>query len=148
MTLLKFKNHPASVNLNRFMSDFFHPASFYKDDFEAGETHSSVPVNVLELQSGYQLEVAAPGFTKEDFKMNLDNNALVISAESKSDQPNENNIKYLRREFTLPSFQRSFSLDKNIDVDQISAEYINGILTVNLPKRPEVTMKMKQITVQ
>ncbi len=92
MTLVKFKNHPASVNLNRFMSDFFHPASFYNDDFEAGETHSSVPVTVRELPSGYQFEVAAPGFKKEDFKMNLDNNALVISAESKSDQPNENDI--------------------------------------------------------
>ncbi len=97
MTLVKFKNQPASVNLNRFYERFFPSCFIYKDDFEAGETHSSVPVNVRELQSGYQLEVAAPGFTKEDFKMILDNNALVISAESKSDQPNENDIKYEER---------------------------------------------------
>jgi HSP20 family protein len=93
------------------------------------------------------LEVIAPGFQKEDFKVNLDNNTLTISAEKKEETENKNE-KFIRKEFKQQSFKRSFTIDENIDAESISAKYVNGVLTLNLAKKQEVKPSVKEISIQ
>ena len=105
-------------------------------------TNSTLPaVNIRENEELFMIEMAAPGLTKDNFKVNLDRNCLVISSELKEEK-NENGEKYSRREFSYQSFQRSFTLPEGIiDGDKISAKYNNGILMVSIPKRDEVKPK-------
>jgi len=105
-------------------------------------TNSTLPaVNIRENNDSFLIEVAAPGLSKENFKLNLDRNRLVISSEQKTEK-NENDKKYSRREFSYQSFERSFTLPEgSVDNDKISAKYTDGILLVTLPKREEVKPK-------
>ena len=147
MTLIKFKQKPFEQNFNNWMDDFFAPfPSIYKDDFSTPALRG-VPVNVREGENGYSLEVIAPGFEKEAFQINLDKNLLTIAAEVK-EEDEQKGEKHLRREYRYQSFKRSFTVDKNIDAENIAAEYKNGILTLNLPKKPEVKATVKNITIQ
>ena len=105
-------------------------------------TNGSLPaVNIRENKESFMIEMAVPGLTKDNFKVNLDRNRLVISSELKEEK-NENGEKYSRREFSYQSFQRSFTLPEGIiDGDKISAKYNNGILMVSIPKKEEVKPK-------
>ncbi len=104
--------------------------------------NSTLPaVNVRETEDDYILEVAAPGMTKKDFKINYQNNVLTISSE-KEEKTEENDDGYSRREFSYTSFQRSFTVPGNeVDSDKITASYADGILNVKIPKREEVKPK-------
>ncbi len=106
-------------------------------------TNTTLPaVNVKETDDEYELEVAAPGMKKEDFKINLENNQLTISSELKKEKEEKNNDNYTRREFSYHSFQRTFTISETVvDGDNISAKYSDGILTIKLPKREEVKPK-------
>jgi HSP20 family protein len=105
-------------------------------------TNTTLPaVNIKETEDEYQIEVAAPGMSKKDFKVSLDNNQLTISSEKKEEKE-ENEDKYSRREFSYQSFQRSFSLQQGlVDSDKISAKYNDGVLYITLPKREEMKPK-------
>lgn len=108
----------------------------------AGNNSSLPAVNVKETEDEYQIEVAAPGLKKEDFKLSYENGRLVISSEQKEENNQEENGKVTRREFSYRSFQRSFSAPENIvNADKIGARYTDGILYVTLPKREEVKPK-------
>lgn len=102
-------------------------------------TDTTIPaINVMEDDDKYEIEVAAPGLKKDDFKVKLENNILTISSESKKEN-NENDGKYSRKEFSYQSFQRTFNLPEgHIMSEKISAKYENGILMIVLPKREEV----------
>ena len=102
-------------------------------------TNTSLPaVNVIETNDDFVIEVAAPGMSKKDFKVNFKNNVLTISSEKKNENQ-EKNENYTRKEFSYQSFQRSFTVADNAVVgDKISAKYDNGILHITLPKRDEV----------
>lgn len=102
-------------------------------------TDTTLPaVNVKEDDEKYQIEVAAPGMKKEDFKIKLENDVLSISSEKKEDKE-EKNGNYTRREFSYQSFQRSFSIPEgHIVGDKITASYKDGVLQIELPKREEV----------
>ena len=93
------------------------------------------------------MEVIAPALEKEDFKIDLEQNMLTISAEKKSEQDNSKE-KEIRKEYRFQSFKRSFTVDDTIDADLISAKYVNGVLTLNLPKKAEVKEETKQISIQ
>ena len=93
------------------------------------------------------MEVVAPGFQKEDFKINLDNNTLTISSEKKEETENKDE-KYIRKEYKHQSFKRSFTIDETIDAENIAAKYVNGILTLNLAKKQEVKPSIKEISIQ
>ena len=97
-------------------------------------------VNVKEIENGFHIELAAPGLKKEDFKINIHENVLIISAEQKqaSEQKEE---KYTRKEFSYSSFKRSFTLPKTIDGEKILANYTDGILNIELPKKEEAKAK-------
>jgi len=105
-------------------------------------------VNVKEDNDKFQIEVAAPGMKKEDFKLKIENNVLTICSELKEEKE-EKKENYSRREFSYQSFQRSFNLPQgHVQVENIAAKYNDGILTVELPKREEVKPQPpKEITI-
>ena len=89
----------------------------------------------------------APGFEKTDFKVNIDQDILTISAEKQEETKNEND-KQIRKEYSYRSFKRSFTLDEKIDASGIEAKYVNGVLTLNLPKKEQVKASAQEITIQ
>ena len=148
MTLLKFNDRPVNKSFNNFMDEFFASVpSILRDDFITPSLSSFTPVNIRETENDYVLDVVAPGFQKEDFKIHLDNNTLTISVEKKEETENKNE-KFVRKEYKQKSFSRSFTIDKNIDAENISAKYVNGVLTLNLAKKQEVKLSVKEISIQ
>ena len=106
-------------------------------------TNSTLPaVNIKENENEFEIEVAAPGLKKSDFKVNFDNGRLTISTEQKEEKKEGNDEKYTRREYFYSSFQRSFTIPENVvEGEKIQASYTDGILHINLPKREEVKPK-------
>ena len=106
-------------------------------------TNTTVPaVNIRETADNYDVEVAAPGMTKDDFKVELDGNTLTISSEKKDEREQKEGERYTRQEFSYQSFQRSFQLHKDVvDIDKIEAKYENGVLHLVIPKKEEVKQK-------
>jgi HSP20 family protein len=100
-------------------------------------------VNIRETDDSYEVEMAAPGMKKGDFKIELDNNILTISSEKTEEHDEGNgNEKYSRREFSYQSFQRSFSLPKEVvDEEKIKAEYKDGMLHLTIPKKEAAKQK-------
>jgi HSP20 family protein len=96
--------------------------------------------NVTEDKGAYHIEMAAPGFNKEDFKLSMERFVLTVSTELEKEQKSAESEEpqYHMREFGRKNFSRSFSLPETVDQDSIKAEYLNGILTVTLPKKEEV----------
>jgi len=101
-------------------------------------------VNVKDKDTEYIIEVAAPGFKKEDFSISVENKILTISAEEKEEKEVKED-KYTRREFMSSSFTRSFSLPDNIDESQIGGRYDDGVLYVRIPKLQEKAPEKKKI---
>ena len=138
MTLIRTNNrfYPSVFNqlFNRELVDWSN-AGFSSDD-------STLPaVNILEEDDRIQIEVAAPGMKKEDFKIDLENNRLTVSAEV-STENSESGERYSRKEFSYRSFRRLFNIPvETINGDQIQATYKDGILLVTLPKREELKPK-------
>ena len=94
------------------------------------------PVNIQETENSYELHVVAPGLKREDFKINLEKEILNISYEQKKDETQEQpKEKWLRSEYRMRSFKRSFSLNDKVDAAKISAKYADGVLVVTLPKK-------------
>jgi HSP20 family protein len=148
MTLVKFKNRPVNGDFNKFMDDFLAPfSSLVGTDVATSNQRPFIPVNIQETEGGYILEVVAPGLEKEDFAISLDKNLLTISAE-RGEEQKADGVKSIRKEYRLQSFSRSFTVDEKIDTEGISAKYVNGILTLNLPRKAEVKEATKQITIQ
>ena len=145
MTIVKFNNKPNNgFNLlDNFFNEF---PTLFKDDFGANFKNFA-PVNIKETKNAYELEVVAPGFEKNDFNINLEKNILTISAEKKSDTRKEDE-KQIRNEYSYRSFKRSFTLDEKIDSEKVEAKYVNGVLTLNLPREVEVKASAKEISVQ
>ena len=117
------------------MNDFFNTN---------GSGVTNVPaVNVVEHQDGFRIEVAAPGLKKEDFKLNLNHNNLTISAsqETQKEEAEKGSEKYTRREFSYSSFQRTFTLPSSTDAERIQANYTDGLLKIEIPKREEAKVK-------
>ena len=133
--------------LNDFLMDDWFDSSI-RNWRSTGATLPSV--NVRETNDDFIIEVAAPGMNRDDFKVELDNNILSISAELEGkNETSGQNDNYNRREFNYQSFQRSFSLpETKVEGAKISAKYKDGILYVTVPKREEAKIKpARQITV-
>ena len=145
MTVVKFNNRP--TNGFNLLENFFNDIpTLFKDDF-GSSLKNFVPVNIRESKEAYQLEVVAPGFEKNDFNINLEKSILTISAEKKNEVKEESE-KQIRKEYHYRSFKRSFTLDEKIDAEKIEAKYVNGVLTLNLPRKVEVKASTKEISVQ
>ncbi|WP_321436903.1 Hsp20/alpha crystallin family protein [uncultured Bacteroides sp.] len=101
------------------------------------KTNATAPaINVIETEKEYKVEVAAPGMTKEDFNIKIDeDNQLVVTMEKRQEHKEENKEgRYLRREFSYTKFQQTMLLPDNAEKDQIEAGVENGVLTINIPK--------------
>lgn len=112
---------------------------FWGTDWLERRNATAPAVNIIDNEKGYCVEVAAPGLTREDFKVYLDeDNELVISLE-RSSEPKEagHNEKctYLRREFSFSKYQQRLLLPENIERDKISARVENGVMTIEIPKK-------------
>lgn len=141
MTLIKFKNENPVMGRSRvpYFNDLFN--DLFENVVASDFRKSTLPnVNIRETADRYILEMAAPGLTKEDFKVNIENEILTVSAEKKSES-DEKNEKYTRKEFSYTSFSRSFTLPEMVETEKINARYENGIMMIDLPKKEEAKPK-------
>ena len=113
---------------------------FFDNDWMVKANATAPAINVFETEKEYNVEVAAPGMTKEDFNVHIDeDNNLVISMEKKSENKEENQKagRYLRREFSYTKFQQTMILPEDVDKEKIEAHVENGVLHIELPKFTE-----------
>ncbi|PTX42349.1 heat shock protein Hsp20 [Christiangramia gaetbulicola] len=124
----------------------------FRTDWLGGTTNvnsigTSIPaVNIMETEDSFNVEVAAPGMTKEDFNIELDNDVLTISSEDKKEkETTDKNGRFTRKEFSYSTFKRAFSLPDSVDSAKISASYNNGVLEIALPKKEEAKVQAKRL---
>ncbi len=142
MTLVR-RSNGLFPSVPSFYDDFF-----TKDIYNLSKSNnlngSSLPsVNIKEDDEGYVVEVAAPGLSKSDINVELENDILTISSEKESEA---NSDDYKRREFKYNSFKRTFSLPENIvNGEKVAAKYYNGVLSISLPKKEESKPKSARV---
>ncbi len=137
------KTRTAWPNLiDELLNDNFLPG------FHTGEQGTSTPaVNIIEENDNYRIEVAAPGLSKDDFKITIENDTLTISSE-KEEKHESDDEKVMRREFSYSNFCRSFVLPEGVNEEKIKARNKDGILQVEVPKREEAKVKpVKEIKI-
>ena len=136
------------MNLVRKHNSPFFPALF--DEWLSNEwlPSSTLPtkqlpaVNIQETDTSFLLELAAPGFKKEDLQVEVEKDILSIS--SKSDAAAEEDAQYTRKEYGYRSFRRTFTIPESVDSKKIEAQYKEGILEVKLPKKKEMLQEAKK----
>ena len=135
-------------NLFNSFPGIFEDDFFTRDLFNWGLTNNShtgttLPaVNIKETADSFEVEMAAPGMTKNDFKIELDSNVLTITSERQNEQDQKEGERYSRKEFSYQSFQRTFTLPKEVvDDDKIEARYENGVLHLVIPKKEAAKQK-------
>ena len=138
------KASPREATFPAIFSDFFNNDPFFRTAWPSLETNGSVPaVNIRENDKEYKLELAAPGFRKEDFKVEVEDEMLKISAE-RTENFEDKSEQFTRREYSMESFERSFSLPSNAGKDNIHAQYHQGMLRVQIPKRSDSSYRPKK----
>jgi HSP20 family protein len=147
MTHLKFQREVPSTGRNMFptvnhlfsdIMDGMIPSDYRKWNVPA--------VNILENDSNFEIKLAAPGMKKQDFRINIEENNLVVSA-SATEQSQDKNERFTRKEFSFASFSRSFALPENANIDAIQAQYENGIMNIVIPKQEPTKPKVKEVTI-
>lgn len=124
----------------------------FKTDWLGGTTSmenigTRIPaVNIMESEDNFIVAVAAPGKSKKEFNIELDNNILTISSEENEEQESTNeNGRFTRKEFNYNNFKRAFTLPETVESDKISASYKNGVLEIKLPKKEEAKKQPKRM---
>lgn len=154
MLVVKNKRSPYTCNDERWNNQYaFHPLLMNElQRFLGTDAHTEIPkVNITEDDKSYTIELAAPGVTKEDLKINIEKDLLTISSEvnpstkaqgdnkkedsSTNTKSEEKKPKFLKKEFSYYGFKRSFKIPENAETGGINASYVNGILSVVIPKR-------------
>lgn len=122
------------MNRNLWMPEEFN--DFFDTDFMPRVSATAPAINVKESEKDYTVELAAPGLTKDDFNVNIDNDGnLHIKIENKSNKKEEDKKShYLRREFSYSNYQQSYTLPEDADREKISAKVADGVLEVEIPK--------------
>jgi len=145
MTLVRYQNHLPSL-LDRFFNTELE--NWSRNNFS--DTNTTLPsVNIKETADAFEVEVAAPGFDKSDFNIELNNGVLTISSEKQISEEVKDDERIARQEFSYQSFTRSFTLPELVEDEKITAKYKNGILTINIPKKEEAKPKpAKQIKIK
>lgn len=146
--MVKLNQRPFEKTFNSLFEDIFQnlPNTISGSEWNGRFNNEFAPVNIRETGEAFTLDVVAPGMDKQDFKLNLEKNLLTISAEKKVEQKEEQE-KIVKREFSFRSFSRSFKIDESIDTGSITAKYENGILQITLPKKEEVKLVPKEISI-
>lgn len=132
-------------NNQNWLPSFFN--DFFDNDWMVRTNATAPAINVIENEKEYKVEVAAPGMTKDDFKIQLsDNNELVISMEKKNETKEGEEKKYLRREFSYSKFEQALVLPDDVDANKIGANVQDGVLNITLPKlAPEEKAKVNKM---
>ena len=138
LTRLNRNREILPANIINFMDEVFGNDNMMP--FDNGWSTYQPKVNVSETKDNYKIELAAPGLSKSDFNVSLEKNILTISAEKKIESTNGDE-KFARREFNFTSFDRSFFVPETVMGDNISANYVDGVLNVKLPKKEEAKDK-------
>lgn len=129
-------------NTQPMLTDLFN--DFFENDF-ANRFDRSFKVlpktNVIEEERMYNIEMMVPGYKKEDFSLNIENDTLVISAQKEQNNEEKDGKKIVFREYSVQSFERSFRLSNDVDANKIEASYQDGILHVTIPKKAEAVVK-------
>ena len=137
-------------NSDNWLPDIFN--DFFDNSWMERPTYTAPAINVMENEKEYEVELAAPGLTKEDFKVHVDEqNNLHIEMEKKAEnKEGKKHGRYLRREFSYEKFQQTLLLPDDVDAEKIEAKVEHGVLNVLLPKvqKIEKPNPIKQIAVQ
>jgi HSP20 family protein len=144
MSLVRFSNHQPSVFDRFFENDLFNWSNR-----NYSNTNTTLPsVNIKENSESFEVEMAAPGFAKSEFKIELNHDLLTISSDKETEKETREGQEFTQREFSYQSFSRSFTLPNSADSEKIKAKYENGILKVIIPKKEEAKPKpARQISV-
>lgn len=135
--------------IRRSYRPFYMPNLFDDDFFPVLSQRNSLKpaVNIREDEKNYVLDLAIPGIDKKDLKIDMKDDVLTISSETRKEDEQEND-GYKRREFSYTSFCRSFYIPENVNQDKIAASYKDGILSITLPKQEEAkNKKVKEISI-
>jgi HSP20 family protein len=146
MTLVK-RNGNLFNPLPAFFDDFFNRDLVNWNNSNPARSNATIPaVNIKETAENFEVEVAAPGMTRDDFKVELDGNVLIISSEISNQKEEKGEERYSIKEFNYQSFQRTFNLQKEVvDIDKIEAKYENGLLHLLIPKKEEAKQKAPRL---
>ena len=122
--------------------------NFDDDDFLVSNFTNSPKVNVKETDKAYEIEIATPGFNKENTEVKVTDGVLYVFIDEESE--NEENIKYHVRQWSRSSYAESWNLPENVIEDQISAKHNDGVLTITLPKKEvqEPAVKSRKIEIE
>jgi len=146
MTLVKFSPEKKNSALLPGFNDIFE--SVIGDTFFSDRRITSVPaVNISESAEAYQIELAAPGLKKEDFRVSVERDTLNITSQSSEENSAEGKT-YNRREYSFAAFTRSFTLPESADAERIQASYTDGVLKLLLPKKEEAKAVSRQIEIR
>lgn len=142
MTIVKRNGGPHN-SFPALFNDFFNREMFDWGESNFSNTGTTLPaVNIKETNDAFEVEMAAPGMNKNDFKIELEGNLLTISSETNKETEEKEGDRYARKEFSYQSFQRSFTLAKDVlDSDKINAKYEDGVLRLLIPKKEEAKQK-------
>lgn len=137
---------PVKNYTNSWMPSMFN--DFFDNDWMVKANATAPSINVIDNEKDYEVELAAPGMTKNDFNIHInDEGDLVINMEKKekTSEKDKNTKKYLRREFSYSKFEQTLVLPDNVDKKAIHAEVKDGVLTVSLPKVQEQEVKVNRV---
>ncbi len=152
MTTLVKTNGRLAPSVPSLLNDFF-SEDFFKFPLTQWRSEGTTlpAVNIRETPDAFEIDVAAPGMKRDDFKIELDNNVLSISSERQEQhEQGDNGDGYMRQEFSYQAFERNFNLPaKKVEEDKIEARYTDGILHISVPKKEEARKKpARQIKVE
>ena len=130
------------------LSDFFDTDRFFSPRWLEREFENTIPsVNIRENGKEFSIELAAPGFNKDQFHVNVEDTVLTISAERKEEKKDEGE-RFTRKEFSYNSFSRSFTLPQSVNAEKVDAKYADGVLKLCIPKKEEAkALPKKEIKV-
>ena len=146
MTIVK-RNGNLQNHFPTLFDDFLDRDIFNWGLSNFSDTNTTIPaVNIKETSDNYEVEVAAPGMTKKDFKVVLDGNTLTISSEKEAKKEQNEDVRYSSREFSYQSFSRTFTLQKDVvDTENIQAKYEDGVLHLLIPKKEQAKQKQPKL---
>ncbi len=142
MTLIR-RNGNQQNYFPTLFNDFFSKGLFDWGESNFSSTGTTIPaVNIKENNEGFEVQVAAPGMKKDDFKIEMEGNQLTISSEKSNQTEESESERFSRREFSYEAFQRSFTLARDVvDAERINARYADGVLHLLIPKKEEAKQK-------
>lgn len=148
MTLVKYSSPVTAASpVDRLASEIFGQSIgrlFGSDGF----MDHAPRVNIVENNDEFRVEMQAPGFDKKDLKVEMVDDVLTIRGEHTEESGQNEDVRWTRREFSRSSFERSFTLPKQVQADAIKAEYVNGVLQLMIPKSEEARPKTRNISIR